>query len=116
MIVRYMGVDVKCPRCESDSYAEITTLDSMIADFICRDCGCHYSRIPVMNAPCIGAIQGCAVPTPEDILRSAGLLYEPIHTSTCTGRTGISYNPGGYIKRIAVPYGPGLGYTGNATS
>ena len=40
----------------------------------CQSCGAKTQPIEVHLAPSLGTVHGPAVPTPEDILRSAGEL------------------------------------------
>ncbi len=63
----------ECPRCGCPDEVEITTFGEAAPRFICVACSMPWTEVRIHAAPSLGRMEGPSVPTPEDILRSAGV-------------------------------------------
>jgi ribosomal protein L37E len=55
----------ECPRCGSDQFHEVTTLDQVLRSLMCAECGTPW--VIFRRANPIHDLEGPSVPTPDEI-------------------------------------------------
>jgi hypothetical protein len=67
-------MNATCHWCGSSDLHNVTTLDQATEKYVCAWCGWWGTIVPFWDAPCIGPMEGPAVPTPDELLTQGSLV------------------------------------------